>query len=98
MTNIVKKPVQVQVNFRLPLEVKEKIEESANLNGQSITVEIIERLKNSFEYENLLMENLELQGQLVDSESEKLDLLLEYQEKLFELQNQILNKLNNKFP
>ena len=96
MTNIVKKPVQVQVNFRLPLEVKEKIEESANLNGQSITVEIIERLKNSFEYENLLMENLELQGQLVDSESEKLDLLLEYQEKLFELQNQILNALDNK--
>ena len=52
--------------------------------------------KNSFEYENLLMENLELQGQLVDSESEKLDLLLEYQEKLFELQNQILNELKKK--
>lgn len=42
------------------------------------------------------MENLELQGQLVDSESEKLDLLLEYQEKLFELQNQILNELKKK--
>ena len=96
MNDIVKKSLQVQVNFRLPLEIKEKVEESANLNGQSITAEIIERLQNSFEYENLLMENLELQGQLVESESEKLDLLLEYQEKLFELQSQILNELKKK--
>lgn len=93
MNEIVKKPIQVQVNFRLPLEIKEKIEESAHLNGQSITAEIIERLQNSFEYDKLLIENMELHGELVESESQKLNLLLEYQEKLFELQKQILKEL-----
>lgn len=85
-----------QVNFRLPIDLKEEIERSANITGNSITAEIVERLRNSFEYDNLMLENIELQSELINLESEKLDILLEYQEKLFELQNQILNEIKKK--
>lgn len=85
-----------QVNFRLPLDLKEEIELSASITGNSITAEIVERLRNSFEYDNLMLENIELQSELINLESEKLDLLLEYQDKLFKIQDQILEELKKK--
>ena len=85
-----------QVNFRLPLDLKEEIEQSAILTGNSITAEIVERLRNSFEYDNLMLENIELQSGLINLESEKLDLLLEYQDKLCKIQDQILEELKKK--
>ncbi|HRN43299.1 MAG TPA: Arc family DNA-binding protein [Flavobacterium sp.] len=85
-----------QVNFRLPLDLKEEIEQSASITGNSITAEIVERLRNSFEYDNLMLKNIELQSELINLESEKLDLLLEYQDKLFKIQDQILEELKKK--
>ena len=82
-----------QVNFRLPSDLKDEISEVANLNGNSLTMEIVERLRNSFEYDKLVIENLELHEQLVNSESEKLDILLEKYEKLFDKQEEILKEL-----
>lgn len=38
----------VQVNFRLPQELKDKLEQSAQENGRSITSELIIRLDESF--------------------------------------------------
>lgn len=85
-----------QVNFRLPIDLKNDIEESANLNNVSITAEIVDRLRNSFEYDNLMFENLDLHQKLAESESEKLDLLLEYQDKLLKIQDEILRELKKK--
>lgn len=39
----------VQVNFRLPQELKQKLENSAQANGRSITSELIVRLDESFD-------------------------------------------------
>lgn len=38
----------VQVNFRMPAELKEKLEFSADKNGRSITSELVTRLEQSF--------------------------------------------------
>lgn len=38
-----------QVNFRLPQELKQKLESSAQANGRSITSELIVRLDESFD-------------------------------------------------
>lgn len=37
-----------QVNFRIPAELKEKLEESAKESGRSITSELVLRLEQSF--------------------------------------------------
>lgn len=37
-----------QVNFRIPTQLKERIDQVAKENEQSITAEIVERLENSF--------------------------------------------------
>lgn len=38
----------VQVNFRMPKELKDKLEYSATVNGRSITSELTTRLEDSF--------------------------------------------------
>lgn len=43
----------VQVNFRMPKELKDKLENSASQNGRSITSELVNRLEKTFEDEDL---------------------------------------------
>lgn len=52
-----------QMNLRVPMELKEKIEKSALDNGRTITAEAVFRLEQSFErnlggLENIPTENL----------------------------------------
>ena len=42
----------VQVNFRMPAELKEKLENSAKDSGRSITSELVTRLEESFRLED----------------------------------------------
>lgn len=41
-----------QMNLRVPMELKEKIEKAALENGRTITAEAVHRLEKSFEIEN----------------------------------------------
>ena len=52
-----------QVNFRIPQELKEKLEKSAEANSRSITAELVMRLEESFELEESLNTSV---GQLND--------------------------------
>lgn len=45
-------PEIVQVNFRMPKELKDKLERSANESGRSITSELVTRLEKTFEDED----------------------------------------------
>lgn len=56
----------VQVNFRLPQELKDRLEQSAKENGRSITSELIIRLD----------ESLANQTQFYDPTQDKLDKIL----------------------
>lgn len=38
-----------QVNFRMPTELKEKLEEASKVNERSLTSELVSRLENSFQ-------------------------------------------------
>ena len=40
----------VQVNFRMPKELKDRLEASAQESGRSITAELVMRLERSFEH------------------------------------------------
>ncbi|HBO3290780.1 Arc family DNA-binding protein [Pseudomonas aeruginosa] len=42
-----------QVNFRMPAELKEKLEQAAAANHRSITAELVSRLQDSFFHENV---------------------------------------------
>lgn len=42
----------VQVNFRMPKELKDRLENSASRNGRSITSELVNRLEKTFEDED----------------------------------------------
>lgn len=56
----------LQVNFRMPAELKEKLENSAKENGRSITSELVTRLEQSFnEPQNIALPDFVKQG-LVD--------------------------------
>lgn len=48
----------VQVNFRLPQELKQKLEQSAQDNGRSITSELIVRLDKSFENQTMQSDDI----------------------------------------
>lgn len=50
-----------QVNFRIPLKLKEDIEKAASANNRSITSELVSRLEESFEPEVRVSETLEFQ-------------------------------------
>lgn len=47
-----------QVNFRMPTELKEKLEEASKANERSLTSELVSRLEESFEQKNKNLENL----------------------------------------
>ncbi|VWX31595.1 conserved hypothetical protein [Moraxellaceae bacterium 17A] len=56
----------LQVNFRMPAELKEKLENSAKENGRSITSELVTRLEQSFNQpQNIALPDFVKQG-LVD--------------------------------
>lgn len=38
-----------QVNFRIPADLKDKLQQSADENSRSITAELVLRLENSFD-------------------------------------------------
>lgn len=38
-----------QVNFRIPADLKDKLQQSADENSRSITAELVLRLENSFQ-------------------------------------------------
>ena len=44
-------PEIVQVNFRMPKELKDKLERSAQESGRSITSELVNRLEKTFDDE-----------------------------------------------
>lgn len=55
-----------QVNFRMPAELKEKLENSAKESGRSITSELVTRLEQSFNQpQNIALPDFVKQG-LVD--------------------------------
>lgn len=41
----------VQVNFRMPKDLKDKLEQAAQESGRSITSELVTRLEQTFEQE-----------------------------------------------
>lgn len=53
-----------QVNFRIPTQLKEKVEASASENEQSITAELVSRLEKSFEQTSQDKELSELKNEL----------------------------------
>lgn len=61
-----------QVNFRIPAELKEKLEESARNNDRTITAELIKRLENSFNYEENFPATYDFVGEL-DERVERLE-------------------------
>ncbi|EZQ10735.1 Arc family DNA-binding protein [Acinetobacter sp. Ver3] len=42
-----------QVNFRIPAELKDKLDEAAKNNGRTLTAELILRLETTFELDSL---------------------------------------------
>lgn len=53
----------LQVNFRMPAELKEKLENSAKENGRSITSELVTRLEQSFNQpQNIALPDFVKQG------------------------------------
>lgn len=48
-----------QVNFRIPAELKAKLEQAAHENGRSITNELVARLEASFDNDQPSKEGLE---------------------------------------
>lgn len=46
----------IQVNFRIPAELKSKLEQAAKESGRSITSELVHRLEFAFNFENQMNE------------------------------------------
>lgn len=45
-----------QVNFRIPAELKDKLDEAAKENGRTLTAELILRLETTFENDNIIQD------------------------------------------
>lgn len=59
-----------QVNFRIPTELKDKLDNAAKENGRTITAELILRLEMTFEQDDHLqdlMTRIEKLEEIVDS-------------------------------
>lgn len=57
-----------QVNFRIPSELKDKLDEAAKENGRTLTAELILRLEMTFEHDDQMQDLLSRVEQL-ESES-----------------------------
>lgn len=47
-----------QVNFRIPAELKDKLDNAAKENGRTLTAELILRLEQTFEHDDQLLDLL----------------------------------------
>lgn len=61
-----------QVNFRIPAELKDKLDEAAKENGRTLTAELILRLEMTFENDDQVQDLQERVNQLED-ESKRLE-------------------------
>lgn len=59
-----------QINFRLPKQLKDKIEQSAKDNGRSVTQEVIAAIEQSYSKQSELMQNTELLKAIADLKAE----------------------------
>lgn len=88
-----------QVNFRIPTNLKEKIESSALENNRSITSELVSRLEQSFEHDQKLPEILQEQTlnalNNLDNWKQSLQLIMQLQEQLNE-QTKMIKELTEK--
>lgn len=76
-----------QVNFRLPQELKDRLEQSAKENGRSVTSELVIRLEQSYHPKSVNVVNINIK-----------DYLSEQAIKVFDEEfEQIRQKLRNKF-
>jgi predicted DNA-binding protein len=53
-----------QVNFRIPAELKDKLDEAAKENGRTLTAELILRLEMTFEHDDQMQDLLSRVEQL----------------------------------
>ncbi|QOW46451.1 MULTISPECIES: Arc family DNA-binding protein [Acinetobacter] len=73
-----------QVNFRIPAELKDKLDNAAKENGRTLTAELILRLEMTFEHDDQI---LDLRERI-----EKLEEAVEYLESF---QSETEGRLNN---
>lgn len=59
-----------QINFRLPQELKDRIEQSAKDNGRSVTQEVIARIDLSYSAENSANQNSDLLQAIAELKAE----------------------------
>lgn len=55
-----------QVNFRIPVELKDKLDSAAKENGRTLTAELILRLEMTFEQDDQVSELMERINKLED--------------------------------
>lgn len=68
----------IQLNVRVPSELKQRLDESAEKNGRSITAEVVARLTRSFEdVEQLILNNRFRELSLIDQELEEVNWVIE---------------------
>lgn len=58
-----------QVNFRIPAELKDKLDDAAKENGRTLTAELILRLEMTFEHDDQVQDLLSRVEQLEDESS-----------------------------
>ena len=61
-----------QVNFRIPAELKDKLDDAAKENGRTLTAELILRLEMTFEHDDQVQDLLSRVDQL-ESQSQWLE-------------------------
>ena len=67
----------IQVNVRLPAELKDRLDDSANRHGRSLTAEVVLRLANSFsDIDEILIENRRREMALLETELRETEWLL----------------------
>ena len=65
----------LQLNLRVPTELKQKIEDATKESGRSINAEGVYRLEQSFENQKTMQQNLELAVNLVNEQKQQIDQL-----------------------
>lgn len=73
-----------QMNLRVPMELKEKIEKTALENGRTITAEAVYRLEKSFEPELKVTDSFEFEAmeRIYKEQAKELKLLREMLEQI----------------
>lgn len=61
-----------QVNFRIPAELKDKLDDAAKENGRTLTAELILRLEMTFEHDDQV-QDLQARVDQLENESKRLE-------------------------